>query len=55
MVGYHFCSLDKNGQIYEYGWNFNMAAIYYIFECFAITSYRSTMVGRHCKRCTSVP
>ena len=32
MVAYHFYSLDKNGQIYRYGWNLNMANIECIFE-----------------------
>ena len=30
MNGYHFLRLDKNGQIYRHGWNFNMADIEFI-------------------------
>ena len=46
MVAYHYYSLDKNGQIYKYGWKLNMAEIECIFERRVnwLPSYQSTMV-----------
>ena len=38
MVAYHYFSLDKNGQIHGYGWNFNMADIeYHGFSSYLLT------------------
>ena len=31
MVGYHYYSLDKNGQIHGHGWNLNKADIECIY------------------------
>ena len=39
MVGYHFCSIDKNGRVYGHGWYFNMADIDYFFCAQSVLQY----------------